>query len=665
MTDNNLYKTAYKAAAKSDGKTLQTLLDGGLDINAQYLGGDYKSTLLVRAVYEKDAKAFKTLLKYGADMDAADERGNTAWDYIDDKTIADASKEAYKGAAQNFLDEELEALIKSIAYNSKGSIFRAEALLAAGADGERVFEPEGVNLLFFTLTDKYWGGARELASPEILERMLKAGVNPGSRNAEGKTALIYEIENINAGRGMTERVALLLKYGADVNAVDNKGMSALTKANVLPATKHVSYTLLESGAKRDVEAEWFLTAYEYKNDHRHYNFLIKQLLADKANINALAKQELYDIKAGQTALLYMAAQKNYDSVRDLIDNGADVNIKDNEGRNMLHYIALMPEAGETDARKIKNMSDLFFYKGGRDLKDIYGKTAFDYALENNNDNNILLNIFDASVGERRAEMADKIFAAYGTGKDKKKIEKFITQTEKLKVTDEPVPNAFEKSESWTKESGLAAGISGTSYFFSKDGRFSYSHYYSGGIYFNDSAGGTYNYDAKRQTITLKTDVAFTNSPYTKRQNPLLPHEIKIIRQTADAVETTAGNFTRKQSDDVSPQGFLRGGALQSADITAYVSKYPFKFTARLLALSEDERLVFNNFYYAPKTKKNITAASGALRFEIKLSYGGSAKSIVFYPEDNLLFEDNKYYKLDPKNNEVKKFKKLLASYLKN
>ena len=55
-----------------------------------------------------------------------------------------------------------------------------------------------------------------------VEKILKSGADPNSRNKDGETPLMWAVT-----RGAYEICEVLIKYGADPNAVDNSGKSVL------------------------------------------------------------------------------------------------------------------------------------------------------------------------------------------------------------------------------------------------------------------------------------------------------------------------------------------------------------------------------------------------------------------------------------------------------
>ena len=80
-----------------------------------------------------------------------------------------------------------------------------------------------------------------------LEKYLVHGVDPDTRNSEGLTALM-----VAALEGNADLAALLLSYGADVNArIGNYGMTALKMAERHGPDTDIVDVLLEAGGNPD------------------------------------------------------------------------------------------------------------------------------------------------------------------------------------------------------------------------------------------------------------------------------------------------------------------------------------------------------------------------------------------------------------------------------
>ena len=157
---------------------------------------------------------------------------------------------------------------------------------------------------------------------EIRSELLK-GANPNAKNDNGVTALM-----LAAGNNFNSEVlSLLLKAGADVNAKNQWGGTALMEVVRFNPPVVVSI-LLKAGA--DVNAKnnsggTTLMAAAAKNKDPE---VISLLLEAGANVNA---KSMYD----KTALIEAASRNTPRVISLLLKAGADVNAKDKDGKTAI------------------------------------------------------------------------------------------------------------------------------------------------------------------------------------------------------------------------------------------------------------------------------------------------------------------------------------------
>lgn len=88
-------------------------------------------------------------------------------------------------------------------------------------------------------------------SPDIAQMLVEAGVDPATRDSEGKTALMVAIGPYSCGAREVDRrplVPALIHLGVPLNAVDKEGETALFKTENLALVQ----LLLAAGARADV-----------------------------------------------------------------------------------------------------------------------------------------------------------------------------------------------------------------------------------------------------------------------------------------------------------------------------------------------------------------------------------------------------------------------------
>jgi uncharacterized protein len=258
----------------------------------------YADSTLVDAVRQRDAATARALIAQGADVNAADGDGSTALHW----------------AAGN------------------GDLALTQALLKAGASVKAVTRIGGMSPLFM---------AARNGNAAIVDALLKAGANANEANANGTTVLMTA-----AASGSGPAVALLLDRGADPNATDvTNGQTALMFA----------------AARNSVEAIHVLLAHKADSSVQTKVVTLKRVRVDangdplpdndgdKAAPKPHAEQEKLPgvgfnkdgtplrrggdervfgatVVGGMTALQFAAREGHAESVRALLEGGADINL---------------------------------------------------------------------------------------------------------------------------------------------------------------------------------------------------------------------------------------------------------------------------------------------------------------------------------------------------
>ncbi len=145
---------------------------------------------------------------------------------------------------------------------------------------------------------------------------------------------------IEAGqKGETKNIEALLAVGAEVDAKDERGVTALMHASAEGHAQSVE-ALLAAGADVDVQADDGLTALMVVA--WGHTEIVRALLDAGADVNAKAQQ-------GATPLMVAVATGNQEIVRTLLDAGADVNAKAESGVTAL---ILTERNGYTEIAKL-------------------------------------------------------------------------------------------------------------------------------------------------------------------------------------------------------------------------------------------------------------------------------------------------------------------------
>ncbi|MBQ7215746.1 MAG: ankyrin repeat domain-containing protein [Synergistaceae bacterium] len=255
-----------------------------------------------------------------------------------------------------------------------------------------------------------WGrtaliNAVRIASPDAVMNVLKTGADVDRGDFMNVTPLMYAVR-----KGDKEIVNILLKAGADVNAKTTEGKNALFFAfNFKPISyqskdnlnrSEIIRILLKAGIDVNAANRWGITALMDAVSDAYlvpYND-IKAIIEAGADVNAKDTH-------GKTALMYSVkgVVRRPDDITLLAESGADVNAQDNEGRTALFYadnsaaIQALLDAEADDIRDNEGKTALIYaaeFSNGEIIdalinackdvkaKDNYGKTAFDYAMDN-------------------------------------------------------------------------------------------------------------------------------------------------------------------------------------------------------------------------------------------------------------------------------------------
>jgi ankyrin repeat protein len=198
-------------------------------------------------------------------------------------------------------------------------------------------------------------------SADMVKLLLEHGADARARSTGGFTPLLFA-----AQQGDVESGRLLLRAGADVN--DRGGNDRKTALIVAAASGNTNFSalLLDSGADPDLSDNTGFTALHYAALDAGGADIVRTLLAHRANPNPRTTKDSREYiyagvnLAGATPLLLAASRGNVQTVRALLDGGADPFMTTEKGTAPLHVATWggSPYAGDWTEDEKKNLLEV-------------------------------------------------------------------------------------------------------------------------------------------------------------------------------------------------------------------------------------------------------------------------------------------------------------------
>jgi ankyrin repeat protein len=295
VTDKDL----FAAVANDHPDVVKWLLGLGLDVNVR---DDFAATPLMRAAERGSTNCVPVLLDAGADVGAQNQIGATAITHAANPDIARMLVEA--GANIND-DSGGYTLLKLAVEGEDEALVRAA--LDMGADTEVPLYSEKPLYL-----------AARADNLVIARMLLKAGANPNGQNVDGW----FPLEQVRS----VEMAALLLDGGADITLSDGNGAEVLESINDPEVVRY----LVSRGARVNTPSQ---SGSPLMKATDSYNIpMMKVLLEHSADVNRATAW-------GKTALMIAAEHNFTEGTRLLIEAGANLELRDEDGRTALFYAA--------------------------------------------------------------------------------------------------------------------------------------------------------------------------------------------------------------------------------------------------------------------------------------------------------------------------------------
>lgn len=305
VRDNDGSTTLHTAAVNGKNSAMAYLLEQGIDVNSVDANG-YTPLHLAAWMGHLDSVIF--LVANGADVSAKTKDGR-----IDSgKTPLDLASEYKHDAVRDYLASLSSDEVRWLNAIRKGDIAEAKDLIA-----QEVMMPPKV--LHFAVQYK------QVALMDFLLSELNIDVD--CKNEQGETAL-----HLAAYLGRKEAVEYLLRHGAKIDSLDKLKRPPLHWAFISKDVDTIT-ALLDAGANVKI-----------KNSNGETALHIAACNGFKSAVQCCLAQDIANIddkdNLGYTPLHWAARNNHGEIVGILLKNGANPNIKDNEGRTYEYWLQI-------------------------------------------------------------------------------------------------------------------------------------------------------------------------------------------------------------------------------------------------------------------------------------------------------------------------------------
>lgn len=373
LTDSHGASVIGNAASNGnqDKGVYEALFKAGVSPKARYENG--ATVLMLGVAADPDLTLTDYFISKGLSISDKDEYGRTVTDY----------------AARTGNKELIEKLIKRGVKPTGNALFFAAQGSRMSSNGIDTYkylvetlklDPKTINKDGATILHQLI----RRPNPEVVAYFIDKGVDLNKADHEGNTLLMLA----SSGRDIELIEKTLLPKIKNINAVNDKGESALTKA-IASGSSQVAGLLLKNGADvkvldkdgNNLAYYWFESYREggpgpggpggNGRERTEQEFERKLELLKSAGLDVSAPQQ-----NGNTLYHLAVAKENSKLFQKVSALGVNINAQDKEGATPLHKAALV-------AKDDKILKELIALGAKKELKTEFGETAYDLAKENN------------------------------------------------------------------------------------------------------------------------------------------------------------------------------------------------------------------------------------------------------------------------------------------